>query len=68
MNTMNPEIVRQKLQAIKEDAQQVSGETRDLETALHYAVLSAIAEGTCENPQECAKLALSSSEIDFPRW
>jgi hypothetical protein len=30
--------------------------------------LQAIAHGTCEDPQECARLALTTTEIEFARW
>jgi hypothetical protein len=39
-----------------------------LEDELHEKVLDAIASGKCGDPAGCAKLALTSKEIDFPRW
>lgn len=39
-----------------------------LEDSLHQLLLASIAEGTCEDPVECAKLALTSQQISFPRW
>jgi len=38
------------------------------EDSLHCAVLEAIAQGRCENPEDCAAKALQSSSIDFSRW
>ncbi len=38
------------------------------EDRLHEAVLQAIADGTCENPQVAASLALTSRQIKFARW
>jgi len=38
------------------------------EDSLHVAVLSSIADGTCETPAECAKAALTTLVIDFARW
>ena len=39
-----------------------------LQDILWYDVLAAIANGTCEDPQECAKLASSVKNLEFPRW
>jgi len=38
------------------------------EDDLHLAVLTAIAEGTCEDPQACAKEAIKTVALDFARW
>lgn len=38
------------------------------EDALHRAVLAAIADGTAENPQEMARLAVETAHINFERW
>lgn len=38
------------------------------EDALYRAVLQAIADGTCESPADCARLALTSQAEDFERW
>jgi hypothetical protein len=38
------------------------------EDALYHAFVRSIAEGTCENPVECAKLILSTEEMRFARW
>lgn len=35
---------------------------------LWVLVLSAIAEGKCLNPAECAREALKVMELDFRRW
>lgn len=39
-----------------------------LEDGLHQAVLEAIALGTCDDPAECAALALQTRDISFYRW
>lgn len=39
-----------------------------LEDDLFVEVLSAIAEGQCDNPAELARLALRSRDIEFDRW
>lgn len=39
-----------------------------MEDKLHVAVLKAIADGTAENPQECARRALKTCDLDFARW
>lgn len=38
------------------------------EDTLYEALLRSIADGTCENPKECARLALVSKTLEFPRW
>jgi hypothetical protein len=38
------------------------------EDSLHQAVLRSIALGECENPQEYAKEALKTLDLDFARW
>jgi hypothetical protein len=38
------------------------------EDDMHQLVLRAIADGKCEDPRECARVALKSQEIDFARW
>jgi hypothetical protein len=38
------------------------------EDTLWREVLQSIADGTCEDPQACAKAALRSTEIVFHRW
>ena len=38
------------------------------EDDLHFAVLSAIAKGECNDPVGCATAALKTAEIDFARW
>jgi hypothetical protein len=38
------------------------------EDSLHMHVLAAIADGSCVEPELCAKAALSTMLIDFPRW
>lgn len=48
-----------------------SGDDEDahgLEDVLHQDVLKAIATGECEDPVECAKLALTTLDIKFARW
>ena len=39
-----------------------------MEDRLFCAVLSAIAKDCCDDPKQCAALALTSSEIHFARW
>ena len=38
------------------------------EDRLYLDVLQSIASGTCENPVECARLAITISRLDFARW
>lgn len=39
-----------------------------MEDALRADVLAAIADGICTDPAECARLALSTDDLDFCRW
>jgi len=43
-------------------------EAHGTEDEIHLDVLKAIAGGTAENPQEMAKLAISTDEYEFARW
>ena len=38
------------------------------EDSVHMAVLLAIVDGEIEDPQECARIALTTRDLDFPRW
>ena len=38
------------------------------EDELHQSVLDAIAKGECENPQECARIAIKTLGFKFHRW
>lgn len=61
------EWVREQVEAIR----RIAGDNEAAhaeEDDLHREVLSAIAHGTCESPVECARLALTTCEIDFERW
>lgn len=64
---ITPETVRQTVERIREAAGDDEA-AHGMEDELHFDVLKAIAEGTCENPQECARLAIQTAEIGFARW
>jgi hypothetical protein len=38
------------------------------EDNLREEVLQAIADGVCDNPQACARAALTTEDIDFARY
>jgi phosphate uptake regulator len=64
---MNEATVVDRIEAIRamaSDDEMAHGE----EDSLYEDILRAIAEGTCENPQECARLALTTQDIEFHRW
>lgn len=64
---MNVEDIKKTLAEIK----RVSGDpeyAHGLEDELHVAVLTAIANGTCDDPVACAAEALKTEDIDFVRW
>lgn len=64
---MNTDDIQELIDDIKEILD--DDETAHVREDLAYeAVLKAIAEGTCENPQECAKLVLTIRDLDFSRW
>lgn len=64
---MNPEIVRarvKEIHAMRSDDEAAHSE----EDSLRNDLLQGIADGSCEDPQECARLALETNEIPFARW
>jgi hypothetical protein len=64
---MTPSEVQKRIDEIK--AKRFDDEAaHSMEDDLHRDVLSAIARGECADPAECARLALTTFEIDFARW
>ncbi len=61
------EFVQQYLNYIKQIAYD-DEVAHSREDKLHQAVLSYIAEGKIVDPMLCAKLALTSQNIEFARW
>jgi len=59
--------VRKRVAEIKASAGDAEKAHR-LENELHFDVLNAIAASTCEDPAACARAALKTRLIDFPRW
>ena len=59
---------------VREAVDHIAGITHDAEAAhsledrLYSALLSSIADGTCDDPQACASEALRAAAVDFPRW
>jgi hypothetical protein len=64
---MTPDDVRERLEEIVTNARDPEA-AHGMEDDLRAAVLQAIAEGSCTDPVEAARLALRTSDIDFPRW
>ena len=64
---VDPDYVRAAIAKI-EEAGDDDGVAHARENDLYEAVLQAIAAGTCENPTECARLALTSKALDFCRY
>lgn len=54
----------EKIEAMKGDDEMAHAE----EDELFADLLSAIANGTCQNPAECAREALRTRDIKFARW
>lgn len=65
---ITPPDVKEVLEIIAMNAQEDAESSHMLETALHQAVLYYIAIGQCEEPRDCAKLALESLKTEFERW
>ena len=40
----------------------------EFEDSLYYDVLRSISTGECEDPKECARLAVTTRNISFDRW
>lgn len=59
---------------IQEQVEKIKRSTGDYELAhgleddLFEDVLTAIAEGSCEDPKACAKEAIKSTDIEFARY
>ena len=64
---MNPAEVRERLAAI-ENASRDDESAHEMEDGLMSSVLQSIAEGSCEDPAEVARLTLHSADIAFARW
>ena len=64
---MNISIVSHQLEEIRAVASD-DEQAHSLEDELHRAVLGAIADGSCVDPVACARLALTSKNIEFERW
>lgn len=58
---------------VNAEVERIRAMAGDYETAhgaedmLHQAVLKAIAQGDCDDPVECARVALTTEEIEFDR-
>ena len=65
---VTPEIVSEWVEHMRTQFKDFNGDAHEFEDELRHAVLNAIANGTCVDPAECARIAASSSKIDVPRW
>lgn len=52
------------IKAVVADAERA----HSLEDSLYEDILRAIATDRCDDPKGCAAAALSTQDIDFPRW
>ena len=64
---IDPEWVRDQVRVIKDCVADYEA-AHSLEDQLYFAVLAHIAEGTADNPAECAAEAVKTSDIDFARY
>jgi hypothetical protein len=67
MKIDSPAAVQARIDTIRE-VRHDDEAAHTLEDALWYDVLLAIAAGECSDPTECARMALTTREIDFARW
>lgn len=63
---MTPEAVEKRVGEIAELLGDPEGAHTE-EDRLHQAVLLMIASGACDDPVECARAAVKTLELDFPR-
>lgn len=67
--TVTPAWVREQVEAIRATAARHDDEGAHIEEdRLFRAVLSAIRDGRCEDPIECAREVFRVQEIGFSRW
>jgi len=64
---MNPQEVQKRIDAIRCETED-DARAHSMEDELHQDVLRAIAEGRCDEPAECSRLALTTIDIGFARW
>ena len=64
---MTPDSVREAVRDINEmaDDPEIAHSRED---TLYRELLQAIAANVADDAQECARIALTSQDIDFPRW
>lgn len=67
---MTPQNVRNLLADLEKLAVPANDpeEAHRFECEIHRQVLQSIADDSCTSPRTCAKLALTSRDIEFPRW
>lgn len=63
---MTPEQVRKWVEEIRSMADDYEAAHSE-EDRLHQSVLQSIADGKCDDPQECATAALEAGKIEFSR-
>lgn len=64
---MTPENIEKRVQEIRGCIWD-NASAHMMEDLLLYDVLKAIAEGTTENPKECAAMTLTVYAIEYDRW
>ena len=67
MTMVTPEMVDGWVRGLADRASDPEGAHCE-EDEIRERVLKAIAEGRAENPRECARRALETELVDFPRW
>jgi hypothetical protein len=67
MSDITPTIVRERVEAIREAAEDDEF-AHGLEDSLYEDILRAIADGRCLDPVACATEALKTRDINFARW
>lgn len=64
---LTPEAVAASVEKIKASSEDPEV-AHSHEDALHQEVLAAIAADNCTDAKECARVALTSLDIEFDRW
>jgi hypothetical protein len=65
---MTPEYVAKQIEDLKSLVGLKDGTAHEVEDAIYLEVLKSIASGTCPDPAGCAREALKSRDMRFPRW
>ena len=66
-DSINPYWVLQQVELLKQFVGDFEA-AHSMEDELHSAVLGHIANGTANRPEDCARAALTTEKLEFPRY